>query len=107
MTKEEIQNEIAALKAQMNQNRANNKPFMLILYRIMSLENWLKQNYPEEFNKTLEIKSKHYFWWSVEIKDNKVVIQPTEQRLKHGALGRVLIPRCTREFAEKIKLENE
>lgn len=107
MTKEEIQNEIAAFKTQMNQNRANNKPFMLILYRIMSLENWLKQTYPEEVNETLEMESKHHLWWSVEIKDNKVVIQPTEQRKKHGALGRVLIHRCTREWAEKIKLENE
>ena len=107
MIKENIKNEIAVLKAQMNKNRAKNKGFMFILARIMSLENWLKQNYPEEFNETLEIKSKHYFWWSVEIKDNKVVIQPTEQRLKHGALGRVIISRCSREWAEKIKLENE
>jgi len=107
MTKENIKNEIAALKAQLNQNRTKNKGFMFILARIMSLENWLKQTYPEEFNETLEMESKHHLWWSVEIKDNKVVIQPTEQRKKHGALGRVLIPSCTREWAEKIKLENE
>jgi len=107
MTKEEIKNQIEAFKTQMNQNRANNKPFMLILYRIMSLENWLERINPEEVNETLEMESKSYLWWSVEIKDNKVVIQPTEQRKKHGALGKVLIPSCTREFAEKIKLENE
>lgn len=107
MTKEEIKNQIEAFKAQMNQNRTENKGFMLILARIMSLENWLKHTYPEEVNETLEMESKHHLWWSVEIKDNKVVIQPTEQRKKHGALGKVLIPSCTREWAEKIKLENE
>lgn len=46
-------------------------------------------------------------WWSVEIKNNKIIIQPTEQRLRHGALGRVLIGRCLYHIAKAIQHENE
>jgi hypothetical protein len=46
-------------------------------------------------------------WYSVEILENKeIFVQKTEQRLKHGAKGVVLLPHCTKKFAENIKNEN-
>lgn len=48
-----------------------------------------------------------HIWWSVEIKNNKIIIQLTEQRLRHGALGRVLISRCLFHIAKSIQNENE
>lgn len=107
MTQEEIKNEIAALRITLNQNRADDKGFMLVLFRIIALKKQLDQTNPEEVNETLKMESNFHIWWSVEIKNNEVIIQPEKQRLRHGALGRVIIPRCTKEFANKIKQENE
>jgi hypothetical protein len=46
-------------------------------------------------------------WYSVEILKNKqIFIQKTNERLKHGAKGVVLLPHCTKVFAENIKYEN-
>jgi hypothetical protein len=46
-------------------------------------------------------------WYSVELLENKqIFIQKTSERLRHGAKGVVLLPHCTKQFAENIKQEN-
>ena len=46
-------------------------------------------------------------WYSVEkLEDGKIYIQSTVNRIKHGAKGKVILPHCTIEIANKIKLEN-
>ena len=46
--------------------------------------------------------------YSVEILENKkIYIQETNQRLKHGAKGKVLLPHCIKLVADNIKNENQ
>lgn len=46
-------------------------------------------------------------WYSVELlEDNTIFLQPTNERLKHGAKGKVLIEQCLPTVAMKIKQEN-
>ncbi len=46
-------------------------------------------------------------WWSVELQENgKIFIQKTNSRLKHGAIGKVLLPNCLQEVAIAIMSEN-
>lgn len=47
-------------------------------------------------------------WYSVELLENKeIFIQKSEQRIKHGCKGKVLIPYCTKEIANNIQIENQ
>jgi hypothetical protein len=47
-------------------------------------------------------------WYSVELLNNReIFIQTTEQRLKHGAKGVVLLPHCLYSVALQIQLENK
>lgn len=46
-------------------------------------------------------------YYSVEIlADNTIVIQPTRVRLRHGAIGRVLLGSVAYNVAHQIKMEN-
>jgi hypothetical protein len=46
-------------------------------------------------------------WYSVELLENgEIYIQPFQQRIRHGAKGKVLINKCLITTALKIKKEN-
>jgi len=47
-------------------------------------------------------------WFSVELLNGgKIYIQPYEQKVKHGPKGKVLIKKCLKPTADRIKLECE
>jgi hypothetical protein len=47
-------------------------------------------------------------WFSVELlSGGKIYIQPYEQKVKHGPKGKVLIKKCLKPTADRIKLECE
>jgi len=46
-------------------------------------------------------------WYSVELLENgQIFIQKTSERLKHGAVGKVLLPNVLHQIAINIQNEN-
>ena len=50
---------------------------------------------------------KKFRWYSVELLEDKTIfLQPTNERLKHGAKGKILIEKCLPTVAMRLKEDN-